>query len=83
MLEIKHKLMKSNGANRADSPRYRRGDLLGRLQRGDQRRIAQMAGCSTSSVSAVLNGMTAQDTKLAEYIIRVTERVIETNRFRR
>ncbi|MFR9542900.1 MAG: hypothetical protein SNH27_12690 [Rikenellaceae bacterium] len=72
----------SQSTNRADHPRYRRGDLLGRLRRGDQRRIAQMAQCSTSSVSAVLNGMTAQDTKLAEYIIRATERVIETNRFR-
>ncbi|MFR9546728.1 MAG: hypothetical protein SNJ29_14300 [Rikenellaceae bacterium] len=73
----------SNVVNRADSPRYRRADLLGHLRRGDQHKIAQMAKCSTSSVSAVLNGMTAQDTKLAEYIIRCTERVIEINRFRR
>lgn len=66
-----------------ESPRYRRGDLLALLKRGDQQSIADRAHCSPTTVSAVLNGRTSQDTALAKNIIRVAEHIAEINRFRR
>ncbi|MFI3322449.1 MAG: hypothetical protein R3Y50_07995 [Rikenellaceae bacterium] len=69
--------------SRAGSPRQRRADLLSLLKRGDQRRIAQRANCSASTVSAVLNGRSAQNTATAKNIVRVTEYIIETNKLRK
>lgn len=64
----------------ANSPRYRRADLLCQLHKGDQLTISQRANCSASMVSAVLNGKASQDTKLALYILRIAEYIIEKNK---
>lgn len=54
-------------------PRYRRVDILDRLQRGDQQWIARMAHCSTSTVSMVLNGKQTQTSALTRNVIRIAQ----------
>lgn len=49
------------------------------LRRGQQIRIALQVHCSPSTVSAVLNGKTGQDTDLARNIIRLAEHYTHRN----
>ena len=62
-----------------EQPRHRLTHLLLYLNRGQQIRIALQARCSPSTVSAVLNGKTAQDTDLARNIIRLAEHYAHRN----
>ena len=62
-----------------EQPRHRLTHLLLYLKRGQQIRIALQARCSPSTVSAVLNGRTAQDTDLARNIIRLAEHYAHRN----
>ena len=66
-----------------EQPRRRLTRLLLYLRRGRQIRIALQARCSPSTVSAVLNGRTAQDTDLARNIIRLAEHYVHRNNFYR
>ena len=55
------------------TPRQRRTDLIVRLKKGQQQRIAVLARCHTSTVCAVLNGRQSQATRTASNIIRMAD----------
>jgi len=59
--------------------RQRRTDIIDRLKRGDQKKLASKCNCAASTVSAVLNGLTGQSTTLAIKIIRCAEQKANTN----
>lgn len=60
--------------------RHRRTDIISRLQKGDQKKIAKRCNCHASTVSAILNGKSGQETTLAIKIIRCAERYTEINK---
>ena len=60
--------------------RCRRADIIEALRRGDQKKLAHKCNCATSTISAVLNGHTDQNSSLAIKIIRCAEQKAETNK---
>jgi hypothetical protein len=60
--------------------RCRRIDIINGLKRGDQKRIAIMCNCATSTVSDVLNGYTGQISPLAIKIMRCAEKYAKINK---
>ncbi len=61
-------------------PRQRLTELIARLPRGGQLKIARRCNCANSTVSAILNGYQNQSTTLAIKVIRCAERLIEENK---
>ena len=55
-------------------PRSRRLDLINSMKYGEQKRIAEILGCSRGYVSSVLNGARNQSNELGTNIIRLAER---------
>ena len=56
------------------TPRSRRLDLINSMKHGEQKRIAEILGCSRGYVSSVLNGARNQSNELGTNIIRLAER---------
>ncbi len=61
-------------------PRQRLVELIARLPRGGQLKIAKRCNCANSTVSAILNGYQTQSTALAIKVIRVAERLVIENK---
>jgi len=57
--------------------RQRRTDIISQLRRGEQKKLSVKCNCAPSTVSAVLNGYTGQNTDLARKIIRCAEHLIK------
>ncbi len=61
-------------------PRQRLTEIIAHLPKGGQLKIAKKCNCSSSTVSAILNGYQTQTSDLAIKVIRVAERLIEENK---
>ncbi len=61
-------------------PRQRLTEIIARLPRGGQLKIARRCNCANSTVSAILNGYQTQSTGLAKKVIRCAERLVIENK---
>lgn len=59
---------------RDETPRYRRDDIISRLRKGAQKRIARQVGCHPSLVSKVLNGKVQQHKGINKEILSLAAR---------
>lgn len=55
-------------------------EIKSQLKRGDQTRIAKLAGSTAGTVKAILNGWRPSDTPTARRIIMVAQQIIENRK---